>query len=228
MSEPTPPPATTTPDATVLDAQRDHWQGMFTARDQMFGAEPSLAANAALEDFLSIGARDILELGAGQGRDTFHFARHGIRVNALDYTGPGVTAIQVRAQSLGLTAMVTAAVHDVRTALPFADASVDACYSHMLFCMALTTEELERLSEEVSRVLRPGGLHVYTARTVRDPHLGQGIDRGDGMWEMGGFIVHFFDDALVERLGRGYESVRVAEFEESDLPRRLVRVTMRR
>ncbi len=66
------------------------------------------------------------------------------------------------------------------------DGSVDAVYSHMLFNMALTTTELETLSADVRRVLRSGGLHVYTARRTGDAHCGAGTAHGDGMFESGG------------------------------------------
>jgi Methyltransferase domain len=56
--------------------------------------------------------------------------------------------------------------HDVRQPLPLPAASIGASYSRMLFCMALTTSELELLACELRRVLRPGGMVVYTARTT--------------------------------------------------------------
>jgi hypothetical protein len=43
----------------------------------------------------------------------------------------------------------------------------------------------------------------------------------------GGFVVHFFDRALVDRLATGFELVDIAGFTEGQLPRRLWRVTMR-
>jgi SAM-dependent methyltransferase len=94
--------------------------------------------------------------------------------------------------------------------------------------MALTTVEIERLTAEVHRVLRPGGLLVYTVRTTADAHYGAGIDRGDDRWETGGFIVHFFDRALIDRLAAGFEILAVASYEEGRLPRRLAAVTMRK
>ncbi len=45
---------------------------------------------------------------------------------------------QTKAQELGLADRLTAAQHDVRERFPFAGDSFDACYSHMLFCMAFT------------------------------------------------------------------------------------------
>jgi len=149
-------------------------------------------------------------------------------VTALDYAPSAVETLSAKAEAGGLVDLVTVARHDIREPLPLPDASIDASYSHMLFCMALTTSELERLVGELHRVLRPGGLVVYTARTTADAHYGTGTPRGDDMYEHGGFIVHFFDQALIDHLAAGFELVDVTEFIEGDLPRRLARVTMRR
>ena len=212
----------------ALDGQRQQWCASYEPGVERFGAEASEPARAAASLFTAEGRRELLELGAGQGRDTLFFACGGLRVQALDYSDSAVAALQARAAAAGLSDEVTVSQHDVRERLPFGDGSFDACYSHMLYCMALTTEELEALSAEVLRVLRPGSLHVYTARNTDDAHYGTGIDRGDAMYEVGGFIVHFFSRELVERLAGGYEVLEVTEFEEGALPRRLFRVTLRK
>jgi SAM-dependent methyltransferase len=170
----------------------------------------------------------LLELGAGQGRDTFFFATHGFDVTAVDYSQTAIDALAAKAQAFGLGESVKATRHDVRTPLPFDRDTFDACYSHMLYCMALTTTELERFSEDVLRVLKPGGLSVYTARHTGDAHYGKGIHRGEDLYEVGGFIVHFFTREKVERLATGYDVVAIDEFEEGGLPRKLFRVTLRK
>lgn len=215
-------------DASVLDGQQPHWENAFSNRADMFGTDPSDPARKAADLFKTDGVTDLLELGAGQGRDSLFFARQGLRVTAVEYTAKAVEDLTVKAASAGSVDSLKAVQHDVRQPLPFPDQSFDACYSHMLFCMALTTPELEQLAQEVLRVLRPGGTCVYTARTTTDPHFRTGVDRGDDMYEVGGFIVHFFDDELIGRLASGFEPPEVETFEESSLPRRLVRVTARR
>lgn len=212
----------------ILDAQRQHWQTTFSQRPDLFGSEPSEPAQAAAELFKKEGMTRILELGGGQGRDTLFFARNDLHVHVLDYSDRAVDAIAEKVRELGLAGSVTALRHDVRNPLPFGDESFDGCYSHMLYCMALTTAELEFLSGEVRRVLRPKGIHIYTVRHTGDPDYGTGIHRGEDMYEDEGFIVHFFTPEKVERLARGYQLIGIDEFEEGKLPRKLFRVTLRK
>jgi SAM-dependent methyltransferase len=214
-------------DAEAIAGQREHWAATFDANPDMYGTDPSAPAIAACELFEAAGLRSVVELGAGQGRDTLYLARNGLQVRALDIDPGAVATISDKARASGLQNLVSVVGHDMREPLPFGDNSVDASYSHMLFCMALTTSELEQLTGELRRVLCPGGLVVYTARTTADAHYGAGTPRGDDMYEHGGFIVHFFGRALIDRLAAGFELLDVAEFTEGDLPRRLARVTMR-
>ena len=220
---------TSTPEAhTILDAQQEQWQRTFEQKPEMFGITPSEPATKAAELFKREGTVRILELGSGQGRDTLFFANNKFHVTAMDYSQAALDAIATKANTMGVGQFVETVRHDVREPLPFADGTFDACYSHMLYCMALTTSELERLSQEVRRVLKPDGLNVYTVRHTRDAHYGTGVNRGDGMYEVGGFIVHFFSRETVERLAQGYEIVSIDEFEEGGLPRKLFRVTLRK
>lgn len=212
----------------VLESQRQHWDTTFSQKPEMFGREASDPALKAAELFKRNGKTDLLELGGGQGRDTLFFARQGFHVTALDYSQAGIEAIMAKARASALADHVTALRHDVREPLPFDNEVFDCCYSHMLFCMALTTPELERLSDEVRRVLKPGGLHVYTVRHTKDSHYGTGVHRGEDMYEVGGFIVHFFSPEKVRQLARGWEIVSIDEFEEGGLPRKLFRVTLRK
>jgi SAM-dependent methyltransferase len=213
---------------TPLDAQQEHWQRILASSPDRFGTAASEPALAAVRAFRELGARRLLELGAGQGRDTLFFASHGLEVTALDYAESATAAISAKLAARGLSDRVRVLGHDLREPLPFPDGSFDACYSHMLYCMALTEAQLARLSTEILRVLRPGGLNVYTARSTSDPDWGQGTHHGENLYESGGFIVHFLSDEAIERLTEGYELVSVERFEEGPLPRRLVRVTMRR
>ena len=137
-------------DMEALHAQQRHWDKMYVENPDMFGKDPSYPALRAAEIFAGTNAKKILELGSGQGRDTLFFARHGFQVYALDYSEEGLDAIQQKAHTVDLSASLATIYHDVRQPLPFVDNSLDACYSHMLYCMPYTSE-LEFLSRENPR-----------------------------------------------------------------------------
>ncbi len=212
----------------VLDAQKQHWENAFLKKPDMFGEHPSDPARKAAEVFEKEGRTKILELGAGEGRDTIFFAQNGFQVHALDYAKSSIEAINKKAQALGLSRAITGICHDVRNPLPFDNESFDGCYAHLLYSMALTTRQLEFLPDEVRRVLRPGGLNIYTVRHTNDSHYRTGIHRGEDMYEVDGFIVHFFSREKVEHLAKGYDIISIEKFEEGGLPRKLFAVTLRK
>jgi hypothetical protein len=137
----------------ALNEQRAQWETIFSLHPNMFGVSPNEAARKAVEVFRQANKVSILELGAGQGRDSLYFAQRDFKVCAL--------------------------------------------------C-------------------------IYTVRHTGDVHYRTGIHRGEDMYEVGGFIVHFFDRGKVEHLAEGYEILEIEEFEEGGMPRRLFRVTMKK
>jgi len=216
------------PDPSVLRRQQSHWETTFAERAAMFGTTPSRPARYAANLAGQARSRKILELGAGQGRDTLYFARRGFEVTALDYSTTALATLNAEARWSGISTAVTTVCHDVKQPLPFTSEAFDVCYSHMLYCMALTTDELEFLSQDIRRVLRPGGLNIYSARNTSDADYGKGTARGEDMYESNGFIVHFFSREKVVRLATGYEFLALEEFEEGSLPRKLFLVTLRK
>ena len=127
----------------VLDVQREHWQTTFASRAEMFGTEPSYAARRAAVLFQRKGKRRILELGSGQGRDTLFFVQNGFEICAVDYSEKGLEDLRKKAERLGVGRVIQTVCHDVRRLLPFKANTFDACFSHMLYCMALTTADPE-------------------------------------------------------------------------------------
>lgn len=197
-------------------AQQEHWQRSYRANPRLHSSEPSEPARWTAARFSAAGIDDVLELGAGHGRDTLFLARQGFSVHATDFSEAALDQLRVDAQRNGLDSLVSAALHDVRDPLPPAPATVGAVYANLLLSMALSTTELRNLVSEVRRVLRPGGLFVYTALHAADPERGYGTSRGDGMYDFDDLTLRFFDRALVDELMAGWEPDEVLEL--TDVP----------
>ena len=187
----------------------------------MFGLEPSIPAKKSLELFKKQNITKIIELGAGLGRDTIFFAQNFIHVNALDYSSSGIKVINKKAEKQNLSNLISTKVFDVRKKLPFENNSVEACFSHMLYCMALTNIELQNLNNEICRVLKPNGINIYTVRHTNDGDYKKGIHIGEDLYENDGFIVHYFSKDKINSLLKGFKNLEIENFEEGNFPRKL-------
>jgi SAM-dependent methyltransferase len=208
--------------------QKTHWEEVFSREKAFFGEEPSDFSRKSLELFLRVEVQELLELGCGQGRDTIFFARNGLRVTALDYAEIAVEALKKKATAAGVASSILVRTHDVRQPLPFPDNSFDACYCHMLLCMELSTGEISFIIGEIHRVLRPGGIVLYSVRSNFDKHYRTGIRLREEIYEIGGFAVHFFTEEKIRNLAKGYEILAIDRIQEGSLPRDLFCVTLRR
>ena len=208
-------------DQKKLNQQSQHWENNFSSKPEMFGLDPSLSAKKALKLFQEKNIKSVIELGAGLGRDTIFFGKNLIHTIALDYSPSGIKVIDQKIKKANLSKYISSKLFDVREKLPFEDNSIDACYSHMLYCMALTTEDLAKLNNEIKRILKPGGINIYTVRHTNDGDFQNGNHIGEDLYENDGFIVHFFSKEKVKSLLNGFSNIVIDEFEEGNFPRKL-------
>jgi len=215
-------------DKKILDQQSQYWESNFLGKPEMFGLEPSIAAINTLKTFKEKNINKIVEFGAGLGRDTLFFAKNSINVEALDYSPTAIKIINKKMLENKLSNLISTKIFDVRKKLPFEDSSVEACFSHMLYCMALSTIELKYLNSEIWRILKPGGINVYTARHTDDGDYKNGIHIGEDLYENNGFIVHFFSEEKVRQIADGFNIINIEKFEEGAFPRKLFRVILKK
>ena len=187
----------------------------------MFGFEPSIAAVKSLKFFKG---KNIVELGAGLGRDTIFFAQNSVYVEALDYSKKAIETIEKKSKESNLTNFIKTKILDIRKKLPYQNDTMDACFSHMLYCMALSNSDLENLNKEVLRILKPGGINIYTVRNTEDGDYKNGNHIGEDLYENDGFIVHFFSKNKINNLSKGFEILDIEKFDEGKFPRKLFRV----
>jgi len=208
-------------DQKKLNQQSQHWENNFSSKPEMFGLDPSLSAKKALKLLQEKNIKSVIELGAGLGRDTIFFGKNLIHTIALDYSPSGIKVIDQKIKKANLSKYISSKLFDVREKLPFEDNSIDACYSHMLYCMALTTEDLAKLNNEIKRILKPGGINIYTVRHTNDGDFQNGNHIGEDLYENDGFIVHYFSEEKVNSLLNGFKNISLEKFEEGTFPRKL-------
>ena len=179
----------------------------------MFGLKPSEAAINTLKILKKEKVKSIIELGAGLGRDTIFFAQNSINIKALDYSAEAIKIINKKILEKKLSNLISTKIFDIRKKLPFKNNSIEACFSHMLYCMALSSTEIKYLNSEICRVLKPGGINVYTVRHTDDGDYKNGRHIGEDLYENDGFVVHFFSEKKVRQISHGFNVISIKKFE---------------
>lgn len=197
------------------ERQRSFWRDRYAEDPEFFGATESDFARWCREILVAErSVREIVELGSGYGRDTRFWAAGGWHVRGVDLapgTGRGGPAPPVPPEL---------AEGDALEFLEQCEPeSVDAVYSHLFFSMDFSARECRTLVEAIHRVLRPGGLHLYSVRARSDPWYGRGRPVRPGVFRPGrGHVpVRFFTSGECDRLAAGlFEPVRREERPEGE------------
>lgn len=98
----------------------------------------------------------------------------------------------------------------------------------MLYSSAFILSELKNLSNEILRILVPGGINIFTARNTTDPYFKTGIHRTENLFEIDGYIMHFLSRKDIDYLTEGVELLEIRKIEEGQLPKRLYEVVVKK
>src|ERR1041384_6652133 len=157
--------------------------------------------------------RKVLELGVGYGRDTIFFASNGIEeILALDYSTTAIEILDKVAKEKGLP--IKSQTFDVaKNPLLFPDNYFYAVYSHMLFNMRFSEDELHFAFSEVKRVLKPKGLNFFSVRNHNDKSYGKGKEVEKEIYDIDGFQIRFFTEKQIQDLvsAEGFELLWIKE-----------------
>ena len=144
--------------------------GWYARRTRDFPSNSTLRAEIAALAANSCG--QILDAGAGAGRDAAEFAEHGRAVTALDASSNLLDYVPQRSG-------ITTAVGDVRK-LPMADCSMGAVWCSAVL-LHLERQDVIRALREFSRVLAGGGLAQISVKEghgkVTETLSGSGLRR---------------------------------------------------
>lgn len=145
--------------------ERSDWDQAYAQRSPLFGRNPTAIVMSAL-DMIHAPTR-VLDLGAGDGRDTLPILRAGHRVDAIDYSAAAISAMEAAVGAAGYRHCLTAEVADLAAFRP-------KPRSYGLIIGITILDHLHRsahraLFESAVSSLMPGGILALEMYSDRDP-----------------------------------------------------------
>lgn len=201
-----------------LAPRRRPWQRNFEEKENIF---PDIQENMPMvvELLKERGAKNVLDLGCGQGRHSVYLARNGMRVSGIDGAPEGIKQTQAKMEVDGLAGDFREG--DIYEPLPYPDGSFDALISTQTIDHA-EIEEIQRLIKEMERVLTPDGIIFITVANNKKEQLSK---KGYRFKEIAPFTIvpeGGFEDGLThysfneERLKKVFGNFQTRTWEEKD------------
>jgi len=163
--------------------------------------KPSIFARFVLSFLPNSGY--ILELGAGNGRDSRFFARNGFEIISTDFSKAACN-LNINRIPDSLKPRIAIRRLDMTIDLPFSDDFFDIVYAHLslhYFSSAVT----RHIINEISRVLKPEGIFAFMVNSTSDPEYGQGSLIEDDYYRIGEDTKRYFSIMSAEKLVTGLE-----------------------
>lgn len=187
------------------------WNKVYSSDASFFGDVPSNFGLNCHGEFKKHGVKKLLELGCGQGRDTTFFASNDIDVVAIDSSRVAIDALSKITREKNLT--IKPMIHNASEGIPFNGSYFDALYSHMFFNMRFTDDQLKYLFAEINRVLKDGGLNLFSVRSENDAMYKKGTEVEENIFDINGFEIRFFtkSDLQVILMATGFTAYKIIE-----------------
>jgi SAM-dependent methyltransferase len=153
------------------ESHSNDWSRYWSGSMERVGSGPGGLTRWAMSILGAAGVRTVLDLGCGPGRDLAALLEAGFSVVGVD-AAPAAVALAreaVRRLPPGVAARARVEEADLREFLAAQpDGSADAVHAAVTY-QFLTDPEWTAVFREVARVLRPGGLHVWSMREPSHP-----------------------------------------------------------
>jgi|SRR5690554_69855 SAM-dependent methyltransferase len=186
----------------------EFWEKSFRNNKVMWGWEPTVSANRALELFKKKGFKTILIPGFGYGRNAKLFADNGFEVTGIEISN---TAIRLANKQFGNRVIIH---HGSVNDMPFDSEKYDCIYCYSLIHL-LDEKSRTNLIKNCYNQLTPGGYMVFV--TISKHHykyeLGEETKR-DSLAMPYGVTLYFYDKDTIMRDFEAYGLIDASLMDE--------------
>jgi 2-polyprenyl-3-methyl-5-hydroxy-6-metoxy-1,4-benzoquinol methylase len=187
----------------TLNEQRKIWDRKWSKRK-----ETAPATNFAKEVLSELKGEkmDLLDLGAGDGRDSILFAKNGHEVTAIDLSSEGINCLDEAGKKLGLK--IHSIVGDIAT-MELGENRFDVIYSN-LGLHFFDKQTTKVIFDKLYSSLKSNGQLFISAKAKSDKFYGQGQKISEDVYKFDGQIRHFFSEEYTNELLAAFDQRNIS------------------
>ena len=177
------------------------WDTRYKTEGHIWGDEPSMTGKILTG--LLPSRSHVMEFGYGYGRDMQEVLLHGHSVYGIEKSDAGHSEAQKILRSFVDTGLAQLLLIGDFTKASLPQDGFDAVYSHRVLHLLGKNGLVRAFNAHASRILKPGGLFVVSARNPEDFDPKQMVWREDGLAEYKpsfksrkGQVIRFWDEKL--------------------------------
>ncbi|MBN1503359.1 class I SAM-dependent methyltransferase [Candidatus Woesearchaeota archaeon] len=165
-------------------------------------------ANFCFLNYLKGKQGKLLDLACGKGADSVFLHENGFTVTAIDYSSEAINQFNYIQRKKGV--FITSLVRDIQEKLPFETDSFDYVFSRIGLGY-FDDKTTKKIFSEIKRVLKSEGLLMFQVKSVNDRVYGSGKELEKDVYELSGYIRHFFSEDYARKLLKDFNIIYLEE-----------------
>ncbi len=193
----------------------NYWNSLYD-KQNYFGTGPTKLALFAESLIKSKNIKKILDVGCGQGRDTFYFSHLGYDVHSIDISNNAIGFVNRTKELLKLNS-INAKVHDIEQPFDYPVESFDFIYSNLAL-QFFEEAKLNNIFMNISKILKSNSSFLFSTKKEGDKYYQFGQKINEFAFEYKGITRYFYPQETIKKLLSNYFEILYFDSESHTNP----------
>jgi len=196
--------------SSTLKNNNNRFDEFYQQNEMSFGSEPTEEIDIAVKDIKKNGIA--LDLGCGDGRNSIHLAKKGLKVDAVDSSKTAVKKLMEYSDKFDLQDKIDVFQSDIKR-FDFKKEYYDIIVG-ITILDHLAKTNIRPIFDKITKSLKLGGKIVLKVHSTADPGYS---DKEKNQSELSKMINHYFDkNELKDLLESDYDIIHYEESKQLD------------